>query len=769
MPLLKFTNQPYFPDPNSPNQIDCLGEFCYPINQGDKIYQQWYQTPCGANLVTDPTFSNVTYGADLVVNGNFSLPFAPDWTTVGWVLNTGQAEAPAATTPNDLTQSVAIGSASFYRITFDVAAFSPGDEIRVSLGGGGTYVFDQIGSYDQVIKSGSSNTNLIFSVPATNTANALLDNVTLQLVTFNDWDTNASWSINTSGGSACANALGTGALIEDIADYIVVGDYYSLTFTVSGVTAGSVVPYISNMPLTAITSDGTFIVYATPTLTGVVSFVPSADFVGCISSPDLRRLRNDYLFEVIRTSDSERYDISEYIEYYEDKVTLASPVLDLLELTDGCYTIEVTDSCIIEGDELVTNGTFASSFTGWTRNNGSYQYAISANTLELIFEPLENGNIITNGDFSSGNAGWTFAGWTIGANATHTPGNTSALSRSITIGTPAVAPSVLVSWIQLTVTGMTAGSFTVTLSDKTSASYSANGVYTFPLTPTIGGVVTISITPTSAFDGTVDDIQVYQSTRVWSAAAVITNAVNTLFVAGNYTLSYDQTANDNPGNIETSLSLLGQTQSQVFNDTVATHSNSITGYTPGGQAVRIVGKFYEGSNYFPGRVTVDNVSAIRVEPFEATYTSECLDYQSNHANTKLLTGWSDQDAWGFDFVNTGFLLQMRIGVRSMNPFQQVVKNLAQFGTGDAAVKYASKTKWWQLATDYMSESAHDAVSAIISSDHFTIGTTGTDDTEYIAEVSDYTPEWRSEGDYSLTYTIFNIRLKDGGQLFNRHV
>jgi len=104
MPLLKNTNQPYFPDPNSPNDYTCAGEYCYPIQQGDKIYQQWYQTPCGNNLVADPDFSNVTYGANLVVNGTFTGSLA-SWTTTGWTYGTNEAVGPIATSPNDLTQA----------------------------------------------------------------------------------------------------------------------------------------------------------------------------------------------------------------------------------------------------------------------------------------------------------------------------------------------------------------------------------------------------------------------------------------------------------------------------------------------------------------------------------------------------------------------------------------------------------------------------------------------------------------------------------------
>jgi hypothetical protein len=768
MPLRKNSAQPYFPDPYMPAPRDCGGAYCYPIALGDDIHQQWYQEPCGGNEIEDPDFSSVTYGANLVTNGTFATDLT-GWTTTGWIWDTGQAEGPVTTNPNHLTQSVAITPATFYRLTLDVSGLSPGDELRVYIGSAASwYTITTNGSYDEIIKSSADNTNLVFVAGYTNLANVLIDNVTLGTATFGDWDLGGTWTVQAGGGRACSDGTSNGTLIEDVTDYIEANAYYRLKFTVSSYVSGSFVPWVSDVDGDAVLADGDYTIYLTPTVTGVVSFVPTS-FVGCIENLELVKLRNDYLFEVI-DGDGNRYDISEYIEYWEDKVTLNSPVFDLLELSYGCYTIEVTDRCLVEGIELVTNGEFTAGYTNWTRNNGFDQYNLNGGVMELIFEPLENGNILTNGDFSSGGAGWTATNWTIAAGATHTPGNTSPLSRSVTIGTPAVAPNVRVSWVQLTISGRTAGSITVTLSDLTSASYNTNEVITFPLIPTVGGVVTISINPTSDFDGTVDDIQVYQSLKPWSAFVQLRNDPNVDYVFGNYALEYDLVSNSTVGGFGgMAIGIAGQTQSLTYDSTVATQTRSITDYTPGQQFTYIQARFRIGNNYYPGRIGVDNVSAVRVEPFEATYTSECMRYDLEHENTYILSAYSDQEAYGFEFANSGFLLQMRAEVRGFHPFVSKERLVASSGTGAQWLTYASGITKYNFVTDFMPVSAHLAFSAMLDMDHFTVGTSAADAIEYVAEAEDYQPQWRGEGDSNLAPIIVTLTPAEGGIKFNRHV
>lgn len=776
MPLLKNTNQPYFLDPNSPNTINCNGTFCYPISDGDDIYQQWYQTPCGNNLVIDPNFSNATYGADLITNGDFATDLS-GWTTTGWIWNAGQAEAPALTTPNNLTQTIpAMAGILFWRVTFDVAGLAAGDEVRVSLGGGGYAVFDQIGSYDVIMRN--TGTSIIFTVPVTNTANTLIDNVTLQQVTYSDWDTNDDWLINLDDGMACADELGTGLLIESVADYIVANDYYYLSFTVSDYVQGDVTPNVANVAGTAVSSNGVKEFWITPTATGVVSFLPSADFIGCISEVNLQVLRNDYLFLLVPDSgaEGEEYDFSEFMEYYQDKITLNSNIFSLLGVDYGCYTMYVTDMCLVEGAELIQNGTFAATDQYWTEWWGSHQYDYSAGQVTFIFEPLTGSNLLTNGDFSAGNAGWTFAGWTIGTGATHNTGNTTPLSRTDTI--PYVVG--LRTWIVITISGRTAGSFTVTLGNFTSDAYAENGTFCFRGGQSTGGVITYSINPTSTFDGTVDDMGIHQTTTIWDEGPIIQNPANSSIVAGNYEFSFDFVGSTGviPVNAAQRYGvatwLFGQAEAFDFETTVATHTHSIANYVPGQQIPAVFPGFAGfdvagGQRSYPGTITIDNVSLVRVEPFEATYTSECMNYQFEHINTKLVTGWCDQEAFGLDFANTGFKLQMRTEVRSLNPVYDKIKNIGRSGTGNSDVGYAAQAKIWTLATGYMSESAHDAMSAIIDCDHFTIGTSGDDDTEYIAEAEGYQPEWIKSGSYSLAPILINLRLKTNGMKFNRHI
>ena len=134
-----------------------------------------------------------------------------------------------------------------------------------------------------------------------------------------------------------------------------------------------------------------------------------------------------------------------------------------------------------------------------------------------------------------------------------------------------------------------------------------------------------------------------------------------------------------------------------------------------------------------------------------------------------MRGYCDQSAYGFDFANTNFYLQMRCEARGLNPIYAKQKNIAQFGTGNALVTYADATKYWQLTTGFMSESAHDAMAVIIDCDHFLVGSSPTNGIEYIAEAEDYQPQWIANGSYSLAPVTINLRLKTGGQKFNRHI
>ena len=91
--------------------------------------------------------------------------------------------------------------------------------------------------------------------------------------------------------------------------------------------------------------------------------------------------------------------------------------------------------------------------------------------------------------------GWTSTGWTgdFATGWTHTVGNTTALSQS------KAAVINTMYHITYTVTGRTAGSFTLAFGGQSSGSITATGSFG-PKATTVAGLV---ITPTSDFDGTI--------------------------------------------------------------------------------------------------------------------------------------------------------------------------------------------------------------------------------------------------------------------------
>lgn len=792
MALYKNTFQPYFPHQNQPNLISCAGSYCYPIAAGDIIHQQWYQTPCAGSLVENPNYEG-TLGANLITNGTFTGSGA-GWTFDGvtWVYNADMMIFTAINTVSYLTQSgIGLVAGNTYRVTFDVGVLTGGMQVMLGNASGATIsdIIYSTGTYSLDMVYNDTDDIIQFfpgAIPGTNVFT--LDNVTVRLVTVADWVTNGAWTLE--DGVACKNAVGAGQLWNGTSDYIVNGDRYEVEVTMSSYTDGTLSVYVDDGTggsatniQSAISANGSYQYWFDASQDGVIGFAPSTDFIGCISNLTVKRLRNDYTFSLIDFA-GDAIDVSSSAVYDENKISINIDLGAMYEAGDidyGCFSIYVYDSCLISGDNLVQDGNFNNGdFTKWQRNSGAWQYSMGGGIGEFIFEPtLDNPTVVSNGDFASGATGWTAdASWTItaGIGAVHTPGSTTTLSQTVTISAPAILPLVLYTWFQVRITGRTAGSVTLSVSDKTSAAMSTNDTHTNVFVPTIGGSVTLAITPTSNFDGTIELVHVSEATRSWNSKPILSNPANVDVVQGNYQLTYDITSitGTTINTIGASASIRYPLLGYTYDRAVATHSHT-QDYTPGSTIIEIQGIFDSNSNYYPGRVTVDNYSVVRIEPFEATYQSECLNFQEEHEGTKLLTAWCDQDALGstylddLGFESTDYILQMRVKCRSYNSFMDEDVNNAFFSNGDSALKYASLEMFWLFVTDFMSESALISLGAMIRCDHFTVGDSGTDeDTEYLAKIEPYTPEWRSEADYDLAAVIITLRLKSGGMKFNRH-
>jgi hypothetical protein len=169
-------------------------------------------------------------------------------------------------------------------------------------------------------------------------------------------------------------------------------------------------------------------------------------------------------------------------------------------------------------------------------------------------------------------------------------------------------------------------------------------------------------------------------------------------------------------------------------------------------------------------MTLDNMSLKKLEPFEATFASECLNYQSSPIpRTKMIIGYCDQNALGFDFENTGFKLMHRAEIRSLNPNYPSTSQIMKTGRGNDRFVYGELQKYWQVSTDFASETFHDTMAAILICDHLEMGDTEGTTIEYSPTGDEYSPEWNAEGAYSLATVSFQVRVKEKGQVFNRHI
>jgi hypothetical protein len=133
--------------------------------------------------------------------------------------------------------------------------------------------------------------------------------------------------------------------------------------------------------------------------------------------------------------------------------------------------------------------------------------------------------LISNGDFATGDfTGWTNDGnWTISSNAAaHTTGSTAALSQTISVVS---GTTYQIDWTQ---TGATAGTLTIAIGSQSlgSAYYSSTGL---SLVASGTGSQTFSITPTTDYNGTIDNITVRAITTSADAVARYLDDTGTTF------------------------------------------------------------------------------------------------------------------------------------------------------------------------------------------------------------------------------------------------
>lgn len=741
---------------------------------------QFYQTPCNdQNLVTDPNFESDVIGANVILNGGFTGG-SGSW-TLGSTWTYGSDKITNTPTPPTISPTfqtnASLTTCGLFKINIVITVIAGYVELRLGNTGIITYSnrIEYSGTYDFNLINTSLNGQLAI-VPSDNFFGSI-DQVYAYPISYNHWDFNCAWIINLDGSvNAVPGFTGIGSILENTTDTYNANSYYQLKFTVSNYVDGTLTGNISDAITSNVSANGDYVFYLTPTINGSLFFNRSSTFDGTISNIEVYEFKRNYGLELI-DQDGIITDVSDSITYLNEFVTIDF-AFENYDLNDGCYNLVIYDECIINSDNLVLDPTFDDGYTYWTRNNPTAQYDNTGNQMKFIFDPFAGGagDWITNGNFAS-TANWNFGtNWSLSSfKALHTPGSTATLYQDLNLIWPVPPGTNLNYWVKFTISGSTAGTVTCkvgTAVNSTSYTWKGNDRFCQFYTPYQYGTSRIAFTPSSDFDGSIDDVAMVLTSSI-SAYPILNNSFQPLLTPGTYQTEYEIITSSDP-NIGIRAYIVNGSPIGLYQNTNGIYSITQT-YNSNGGNVRINAAFEKSSNDYPqlnyviGYIIVDNLNVYKTEPFEASYTSECLNYSSNPIpRTKMIIGYCDQNALGFDFVNTGFKLMHRAEIRSLNPNYPSTTEIMKSGRGNDRTVYGELQKYWQVTTDFASETFHDTMAAILICDHLEIGDTEGTVTEYSPLPEEYSPNWNGEGAYSLATATFQVRVKENGQKFNRH-
>ena len=241
------------------------------------------------------------YLDNLVTNGDFSNGLT------GWIKDPSTATLSVSNGALNITRNGAYGEATqkikttvgkTYKITFTLTAVSHG--FQVNFNGYYSGVKSSTGTYSYYAEADQDEETIYLSILNSSTGTASVDNVSVQEVgenlvtngTFDVdsfWNKGAGWTI--SGGTASCDGSQTSNVsfnqpIADMKRGLVIGEQYTLTFTLSGHSGGGVNPHIRNQGYGSyITGNGTYtIVLTAGTGNDGLNFYVQSNFVGSIDN-----------------------------------------------------------------------------------------------------------------------------------------------------------------------------------------------------------------------------------------------------------------------------------------------------------------------------------------------------------------------------------------------------------------------------------------------------------------------------------------------------
>lgn len=810
MPLEAIPYQPLAFDPTRPT--DCFAdcderEYCMPFIPGDPIYAQFKQTPCNPSITCDGDFSSVEEESEAITDGNFNslnpeeltngnfTGNANGWTlNLGWAYNSNNIRRTSQALQSFAFQYLAnpTGANEVYKFVFTVSNYVSGT-VMANLSDGFSINVDGAavtanGTYTHYIKVPAGMISAGFHALATFAGD--IDTVSVRRIAAT-WDFGGDyltgWGIDTNG---FAHTIAAGAYnncsncpLTDAGD-LTPNTSYDVTVEVEdgdGVIAfelgGTLSPFF--------TLNG-----GAQTITFTITSGAGTDFV-ILPGVDSKAIISD-VSAVEQGSECWDFDIDQWTVTTDSlcKTPGSSDVVtNAAVLTAGVrYQIKITVNGMSagyiqmtvdfsSGDLISTDGTFVQYFEPTLDSalsifvNNLFDGCISNVEIfelknDFVFEIRDlDGNQVAIISDHDGNA----------------YGRVRYDDDYITVK---FNPDEI---LDINDRDLPYSCYKIWAYDNCEIQYEeiiADGEFVNP----IGLYWSVSDAGGCTINITAGQLEVTKA-AVGDTFVSIVNYYNIypnnvqiplLIPSGahNYRMEFDIISNDDTTGIQIAVLMGGQFG--TFASTVGHHSFVLNNYDPeyNNPARHWAGLGFQFTGT-SGSIVIDNVTLHRIEPYDVTYTSQCIKYAANFPCTKYIKASCYHDSFGFKFTDDVtlpqgsqtkiFELAHRVEINAGNDSYPESTSDYLFSTGTKSRNFSQSENSITVVTGLISRDAHATIRLQRASQFFEIGEPLTGYQFWFCLPGDYNTEWNKNLRFKLASARFEIQLKETDTKFFRNV
>lgn len=345
-------------------------EYCALYETNEYFRVQTKNTPCGADLMCNPDFE---YGTEILTNGTFTGS-AASWTLTNMSYSSNKIVHTSGSGVGTFAQALGgIVAGKTYIVTIKVDVLTGGN-ITFNLYDGAFATITTTGTHVVAVTASTGAFNPDFHGLINNGVDATIDFVSLKTV--DCWLFDDAWSFDS--GLACHSPGSASDLYADLYTGLASGDYVKVTYSIFGMSDGTVTVKVGGTTSRVVTQNGTYTDYVLSLYSDTyLKFSTDSDFDGCISPTssyqllDATDLFNAAYAVNIETGSSTVMNVA----LNEDRINF---YLYTGFLSDGCYRITVTDPCGTNSGTEINNDPLFNNSGAWTIDVSNVTPAVTA-------------------------------------------------------------------------------------------------------------------------------------------------------------------------------------------------------------------------------------------------------------------------------------------------------------------------------------------------------------------------------------------------------